>query len=47
MNRDAMQQMTAPVKLEIVLGATHLFEEPATLEQVMELAANWFDKYLR
>jgi putative phosphoribosyl transferase len=47
MNRDAMRQMTAPVKLEIVPGATHLFEEPGTLEQVMELAANWFDKYLR
>lgn len=46
-NRDAMRQMTAPVKLEIVPGATHLFEEPGTLEQVMELAANWFDKYLR
>jgi putative phosphoribosyl transferase len=46
MNRDAMRQMTAPVKLEIVPGATHLFEEPGTLEQVMELAAAWFDKYL-
>lgn len=47
MNRDAMRQMTAPVTLEIVPGATHLFEEPGTLEQVMELAANWFDKHLR
>ena len=47
MNRDAMRQMTAPVKLEIVAGATHLFEEPGTLEQVMELAANWLDKHLR
>jgi pimeloyl-ACP methyl ester carboxylesterase len=46
MNRDAMRQMTANVKLEIVPGATHLFEEPGTLEQVMELAAAWFDKYL-
>ena len=47
MNRDAMGQMTAPVKLEIVPGATHLFEEPGTLERVMELAADWFDKCLR
>lgn len=47
MNRDAMRQMTAPVELEIVPGATHLFEEPGTLEKVMELAASWFDKYLR
>lgn len=46
MNRDAMRQMKAPVKLEIVPGATHLFEEPGTLEQVMELAADWFRKYL-
>jgi hypothetical protein len=34
-------------KLLDVRGATHLFDEPGTLEQVMELAANWFDKYLR
>jgi putative phosphoribosyl transferase len=47
MNRDAMRQMTAPVKLEIVPGATHLFEEPGTLERVMELAADWFAKHFR
>jgi dienelactone hydrolase len=45
MNRDAMQQMSAPVELEIVPGATHLFEEPGTLEQVMELAAAWFHRH--
>src|SRR5688572_18775384 len=33
MNRDAMQQMTAPVTLEIVTGASHLFEEPGTLTE--------------
>src|SRR5215213_6251198 len=42
MNRDAMRQMSAPVELEIVPCATHLFEEPGTLEQVMELAALGF-----
>jgi pimeloyl-ACP methyl ester carboxylesterase len=47
MNRDAMRQMTAHVELEIVHGATHLFEEPGTLEQVCELAADWFERYLR
>lgn len=46
MNRDAMRQMSARVHLEIVPGATHLFEEPGTLEQVMDLAAAWFDKHL-
>jgi pimeloyl-ACP methyl ester carboxylesterase len=47
MNRDAMRQMHAHVELEIVPGATHLFEEPGTLEQVEQLAADWFAKYLR
>jgi putative phosphoribosyl transferase len=46
MNRDAMQYMTAPVELKIVPGATHLFEETGTMEQVMDLAANWFHQYL-
>ena len=46
MNRDAMRQMSATVQLEIVPGATHLFEEPGTLEQVMQLATSWFRRYL-
>ena len=46
MNRYAMHQMHATVKLEIVPGATHLFEEPGTLEQVMALATNWFEQHL-
>jgi pimeloyl-ACP methyl ester carboxylesterase len=46
MNRDAMGQMKAPVELEIVPGATHLFEETGTLEQVMDLAADWFQRHL-
>ena len=46
MNRDAMRQRTATVALEIVPGATHLFEEPGTLEQVMQLATSWFRRYL-
>jgi pimeloyl-ACP methyl ester carboxylesterase len=46
MNRTAMQRMTGLVELAIVAGATHLFEEPGTLEQVMRLAAGWFGRYL-
>jgi putative phosphoribosyl transferase len=46
MNRDAMRQMRAHVKIAIVPGATHLFEEPGTLEQVARLAAGWFARYL-
>ena len=46
MNRDAMRQMRAHVELEIVPGATHLFEEPGTLDQVERLAAAWFSRYL-
>jgi dienelactone hydrolase len=47
LNREAMRQMQAHVELEIVPGATHLFEEPGTLDQVADLAAGWFARYLR
>jgi pimeloyl-ACP methyl ester carboxylesterase len=47
MNRVAMKQMTAPAELEIVPGATHLLEEPGTLEQVMDLATRWFRRHLK
>ncbi|MDQ4075053.1 MAG: dienelactone hydrolase family protein [Chloroflexota bacterium] len=46
MNRDAMRQMRAPVELEIVPGASHLFEEPGALEQVAWLARDWFKEHL-
>ncbi len=46
MNRDAMRRMRHEVQLEIVPGATHLFEEPGTLERVAELAAGWFTRHL-
>jgi dienelactone hydrolase len=46
LNRQAMRQMGAPVRLEIVPGATHLFEEPGALDRVAELAAGWFARYL-
>jgi pimeloyl-ACP methyl ester carboxylesterase len=46
LNNQAMRQMVAPVELVIVPGATHLFEEPGTLEQVAQLARDWFVRYL-
>ena len=46
MNREAMQRMRAPVALEIVAGATHLFEEPGALEQVARLARGWCERHL-
>jgi dienelactone hydrolase len=46
LNRAAMQRMRAHVELEIVPGATHLFEEPGTLEQVSRLAVGWCRRYL-
>ena len=46
LNRDAYAQLESIKALEIVSGATHLFEEPGTLEVVAVLAANWFRRYL-
>ena len=46
MNREAMAQMRAPVELEIVPGATHLFEEPGALEEVSRLARDWCRRHL-
>ena len=46
LNEMARDQMRCEVKLEIVPGATHLFEEPGALEQVAELASEWFVKHI-
>lgn len=46
MNKAAMKKMTSIKEIKIVPGATHLFEEPGTLEQVANLAQAWFCKYL-
>jgi dienelactone hydrolase len=46
MNEDAMARMRAEVRLEIVAGATHLFEEPGKLEEVARLARDWFIRHL-
>ncbi len=46
MNRDAIRSMRCQVELKIVPRATHLFEEPGTLEEVAHLAAEWFTQHL-
>jgi putative phosphoribosyl transferase len=45
-NREAFEQLTCPKDLAVVAGATHLFEEPGALEQVAELAREWFEHHL-
>jgi len=48
MNREALAKLKCPdKKLVIVPGATHLFEEPGTLEEVARLAANWFSHHFK
>jgi dienelactone hydrolase len=46
MNQDALRNLMIEKKLEIVPGATHLFEEPGALEEVAHLARGWFVKHL-
>ena len=46
LNQQAYKKINIAKQLEIVPGATHLFEEPGALENVAELAARWFRKYL-
>ncbi|MCW8444459.1 alpha/beta hydrolase [Fluoribacter gormanii] len=45
LNQQAMSQMSCIIQLELVPGATHLFEEPGTLQEVSNLAKKWFDQY--
>lgn len=47
LNRQSLQQLGGIQRLEVVPGATHLFEEPGKLLVVAELAGEWFLRYLR
>lgn len=47
LNEQAYALMNCEKRLMLVLGATHLFEEPGTLKQAAQHAANWFSKYLQ
>jgi putative phosphoribosyl transferase len=46
LNEQARDRMHCEVKLEIIPGATHLFEEPGALEKVAKLASDWFSLHL-
>ncbi len=46
MNQEALTQLRCVKELRLVPGATHLFEEPGTLETVARLAAEWFSQHL-
>jgi dienelactone hydrolase len=46
LNREAARRLRSEHRLEVVPGATHLFEEPGALEQVGDLAAGWFGRWL-
>ncbi|HMH04789.1 MAG TPA: alpha/beta fold hydrolase [Candidatus Udaeobacter sp.] len=46
LNEQARDRMHCEVKLEIIPGATHLFEEPGALEKVAQLASQWFSRHL-
>ena len=46
LNQQAFARLSCPKALEIVPGATHLFEEPGALEQVIDHAVRWFDNHL-
>ncbi|MEM2911844.1 MAG: dienelactone hydrolase family protein [Candidatus Bathyarchaeia archaeon] len=47
LNLEAMKYISAEKKLEIVPGASHLFDEPGKLEEVAKLATKWFLQHLR
>ncbi len=46
LNRLALAALSCPKKLEVVPGATHLFEEPGTLDVAASLAGHWFERHL-
>lgn len=41
-NRDAAERVRGPVRVTVIPGATHLFEEPGAMEEVVALATEWF-----
>jgi dienelactone hydrolase len=46
LNREAYNLLRCEKEVRVVPGATHLFEEPGTLERVADLAVDWYDKHL-
>ncbi len=47
LNREVFERLKGPKDLQIIPGATHLFEEPTALDQVAHLARDWFVRHLR
>ena len=47
LNREAYEQLQCSKELSVIAGATHLFEEAGTLEQVASQASVWFSRYLK
>jgi putative phosphoribosyl transferase len=47
LNRQAMRHLRGEARLDVIPGATHLFEEPGALEQVVDHAAAWFREHMR
>ncbi|MGE0658354.1 MAG: dienelactone hydrolase family protein [Reyranellaceae bacterium] len=47
LNQKALRKLRCVKRLEVVPGATHLFEEPGTLDRVVDLATTWFGTHLR
>jgi pimeloyl-ACP methyl ester carboxylesterase len=45
LNREALSLLTAPARLEVIPGATHLFEEPGALDDVARHAVGWLESY--
>ncbi len=47
LNREAARQLRCITRVEVIPGATHLFEEPGALDRVAELAIDWFERFAR
>jgi alpha-beta hydrolase superfamily lysophospholipase len=46
LNREALAQLETEKELKVVSGAGHLFEEPGALDEVAEMARDWFKRHL-
>lgn len=47
LNQQALQSLRCEKQMDLISGATHLFEEPGTLDEVAKRASLWFEKYLK
>ena len=47
LNKEALEKIAGVKEIKIITGATHLFDEPGSLEQVAQVSGDWFLKYLQ